>query len=148
MYSVNVLTMVFGTSGAESPLPPVDFEVQAQTLTAHDIIAHAVAAQVEALLASRGKDAAQIERQLRRQYLAADDIAAQARKGKIAMERPRRQQQGIHIDDEIRHALNAFERGAYKVFVDGEELVGLDQTCRVSDKTSVKFVRLIPLVGG
>ncbi|MEE4376798.1 MAG: hypothetical protein V2J55_04695 [Candidatus Competibacteraceae bacterium] len=146
MLNVSVSTVVFGGGAIESPLPKVQLRLVSQRLSAREIIAQAVKEQVKALLLEHEKDFQQIQRQLQRQYLEQADVNRQAQQGKVALEREKNT--APQEEREIERALRAFRHGSYKMFVDGEEVVDLDEMCTLKEGAAVRFVRLIPLVGG
>ena len=54
----------------------------------------------------------------------------------------------IDADKQLDAAIKAFERTRIVVIVDGRQMQDLDQEIAVTDKTEVRFVKLVPLVGG
>ncbi|MEZ5583120.1 MAG: hypothetical protein R3F37_10475 [Candidatus Competibacteraceae bacterium] len=146
MLNVSVSTVVFGGGVIESPLPKVNLRLVSQRLSAREIIAQAVKEQVKALLLEHEKDYQRIQRQLQRQYLEQADVDRQAQRGKVALERV--MDKVPQEEKEIERALKAFRNGSYKMFVDGSEVVELDEMCTLKEGAAVRFVRLIPLVGG
>jgi hypothetical protein len=52
------------------------------------------------------------------------------------------------VDAAVRAAWQAFEDGLYIVFVDDEQVERLDQPVIVGTASRVRFLRLVPLVGG
>lgn len=56
----------------------------------------------------------------------------------------------LQLDEEkaVYEALAAFQRNAFFVIVDGEPKGDLQEELQLSDRSSVHFMRLVPLVGG
>lgn len=149
MHNVNVATLILGTPNQEEPLPEVKLRLASERLSARELLAKTVAEQWHALKADQ-HDNARIEACIKRHYLDAEAIAEQADSGKIALpaKDSNKTAQIENIEQHIDRVLNAFARGCFKMFVDGEEVAGLDDHCLLVDGTQVRFIRLIPLVGG
>ncbi len=146
MPHVRVSTLIFGRSVPERPLPEVELRLVSQRIPASELIARAVAEQL-ALLRQQSLPEHEIKRRLRAQYLEAADIEAQQGEGKIALAAP---DVGATpaLDQEVARTLHAFVRKRFKLFVDGLEVIHPDDLVTLGDQSEVKFVRLIPLVGG
>jgi hypothetical protein len=50
--------------------------------------------------------------------------------------------------DQYKKAVEAFERNGFIILVDDLQVEGLDQIIEIDAKTSVTFLKLVPLVGG
>ena len=57
---------------------------------------------------------------------------------------------GGQIDEEeqFRHALTAFERNGFFILVDDQQVTSLDGEIVLAHDTTIRFIRLLPLVGG
>lgn len=54
----------------------------------------------------------------------------------------------VDVDEAVRAALTAFGDGLYKVIVDDEPVVDLDDALDLAPDTRLLFLRLVPLAGG
>ncbi len=54
----------------------------------------------------------------------------------------------VRPEHEIERALDAFRRGRYFVIVDGERVDDLDTVLTLQPRTTIHFLRVLPLVGG
>jgi hypothetical protein len=138
--NVEVRSRVPGASA--EPLPSVVLELAGTSTTLRDLIRSAVTEQVRATRI----DAARSRAMLDRQYLTADDVAAQARTGAVRLP-------AVPVDPpdegtEVRRALRAFEAGAFVVFCGGRQVETLDEPVTPRPGEPVVFLRLAPLVGG
>ncbi|MGN1032747.1 MAG: hypothetical protein ACI4PU_04735 [Intestinibacter sp.] len=52
-----------------------------------------------------------------------------------------------NLDDAIQNAISSFEDGIVRVFLEGVELVDLDQELNLVDGSSVTFVKMVMLAG-
>ena len=57
-------------------------------------------------------------------------------------------QQRVRPEHEIERALDAFRQGRYFVIVDGEHVDDLDTVITLQPRTTIDFLRVLPLVGG
>jgi len=57
---------------------------------------------------------------------------------------------GGQIDEEehFRHALTAFESNGFFILVDDQQVTSLDGEIVLAHDTTIRFIRLLPLVGG
>ncbi len=146
MINVSVSTLVFGSGETQVPLPKVKLRLVSQRLSARKIIADAVREQMKELTREFKKDFQHVRRQLNKQYLNQADLDRQERQGKVALEKKIAAEP--NVEREIERAIQAFKNRTYKMFVDGTEVIKLDEDCTLIEGSSVSFVRLIPLVGG
>ena len=137
---VEVRSHVPGAS-AET-LPSVVLELAGGATTLRDLIRSAVTEQVRATRV----DAARCRAMLDRQYLTADEVAAQARTGTVRL--PAAPVDPPDERAEVRRALRAFEAGAFVVFCAGKQVETLDEPVAPRLGEPVVFLRLAPLVGG
>ena len=56
--------------------------------------------------------------------------------------------QAVDVDTAIRTALLAFEDGLYRVYVDDEPVLALDEVVVVGEQSRLLFLRLVALAGG
>ena len=54
----------------------------------------------------------------------------------------------IDADRQIETAFNAFKNNGFFMLVDDRQVEDLDESFAVTDETTVKFIKLVPLVGG
>lgn len=150
MLNVHVSTLVFGGGETESPLPDVKLQLVSQRVSVQTIISQAVEEQINLLLKKHHEDTEYILAQLDKQYLEQTDVDRQTQHGKVAFKRRAASDltMKFDIESEIQRAFKAFSDSRFKMFVDSEEVIGLDHTCTIMDGTSIKFIRLIPLQGG
>ena len=149
MVSLCVKSSVFGDGQSCADLPEVTLRLVSERVSLEELIARAVREQIEALRDRYSGEADRITGQLRRQYLAAGDVAAGAQSGKVALATGRPDDPGeIDIDAEAALAVEAFRRGKFRVFVDSEPVTSLTDVFTVTDTTKVIFLRLVPLIGG
>ncbi|GAA2385357.1 hypothetical protein [Dactylosporangium salmoneum] len=123
-------------------MPAVGVELGAGPVTVAELIGRAVAEQVRLLDADR----ARCRTVLDRQYLTAEDIAAQAPTGVVRL--PAGEPRPVNAAAEADRARRAFERGAFVVFAGGRQLHRLDEPVVLGPGETVLFLRLVPLVGG
>src|SRR5215470_16677034 len=128
--------------GAAEALPSVLLELASENTTLRELIQAAVAEQIRVTRV----DAARCRAMLDRQYLTADDVAAQARTGLVRM--PTVPVEPPDEAEEKTHAVRAFERGAFVVFCGGRQVEDLDEPITLRLGEPVVFLRLAPLVGG
>ena len=149
MFSVCVKSSVFGDGQSGADLPEVTLRLVSERVSLEELVTRAVREQIEALCDQYSGAADRITGQLRRQYLAAGDVAAGARTGKVALATGHPDDPAeLDVDAEAALAVEAFRRGEFRVFVDSEPVTSLTDILTVSDKTKVIFLRLVPLIGG
>ena len=146
---VQVTNVTAGAGPEDAVLPPVFFSVLTQTITLRDLITRTVELQIEELLDSHEQSARYAQKLLDKQYLDERDIHHQSRYGKIALdvsnpvEVPR-----IDIKKESERAIKAFEQQRFMIFINGKQLLDLDESISYEEAVTVKFIRLMPLAGG
>ena len=104
-------------------------------LPLRDVIAEKVRAEV-----ARAADEGTMP--LSTRYLVDEDLAS-VRGGALP-----RWQARVRPEHEIERALDAFRRGRYFVIVDGERVDDLDTIMTLQPRTTIHFLRVLPLVGG
>lgn len=147
MFNLAVKSKVIGTRPEVETLPDVFLDILEETLSVGDLIARTVEEQVRDLTLTRRLDAEQARGILDRQYMTDSDVRAQASRGAVKMpvhpdSRP------IDLDEAIRKAKAAFERGIVLIVVDGVQAESIDQMLHLHPTSRANFVRLTPLVGG
>jgi len=65
-------------------------------------------------------------------------------KNEFVMKRPRR----VDLEKQADVAAKAFEKSGFFVLVGGKQVTELDEDLELADGADVRFVRLIPLIGG
>lgn len=111
-----------------------------ETLSVRDLLIDIVTLEVEAFR----------ERQEQRRLtamLAPEEIARAAERGKVGMG-GHNLMQSVSVSDAISAALQAFEDHLYYIFMDGQQLLSLDEEITVRQGGRLLFVRLVALIGG
>jgi hypothetical protein len=119
---------------------PLDLTGDADLLPLRDLLTQVVLAEVTAF------QQRQEERRLAR-ILGPDQIAAGVSVGKVDLGE-RDWPQSIDLDAAVATALQAFEDGLYFVFIEGEQISGLDDHVALRPEIHLSFVRLVALAGG
>ena len=104
-------------------------------LPLQDVIAEKVRAEVARAAAERTMP-------FSTRYLVEEDFAT-VRGGATPQWQPR-----VQPEHEIERALDAFRHGRYFVIVDGERVDNLDTVLTLQPRTTIDFLRVLPLVGG
>jgi hypothetical protein len=65
---------------------------------------------------------------------------------RLNKEKPSRQR--IDAERQLAAAVEAFERTRIVIIVDGKQMLELDRPITVSPDTEIRFIKLVPLVGG
>ncbi len=104
-------------------------------LPLRDVIAEKVRAEV-------ARAAEEQTMPLSTRYLVEEDLAT-VRGGAMLFAPPR-----VRPEHEIERALDAFRQGRYFVIVDGERVDNLDTVLTLQPRTTIDFLRVLPLVGG
>jgi hypothetical protein len=81
------------------------------------------------------------------QVLTPEEITRGAQKGKLSMG-GRDLDQDVDPQAAVSTALQAYEDGVYLVFVDGHQVVSLDEQVFLQPDSQVTIVRLVALSGG
>ncbi|GAB4210298.1 MAG: hypothetical protein OHK0022_43100 [Roseiflexaceae bacterium] len=128
--TLEVTTRLYGL-GAERVAPPVFVVVPARTVTARELIAAHVQAEVRQAQQARVGS-------LALHYLLDDDLRA----------RPEAAASALDADTEAARACDALAGRRYLLVVDGTTVTDLDAPVELSARSVVSFVRLLPLIGG
>jgi hypothetical protein len=147
MFNIAVKSKVVGARPDFEPVPDIFLDLLEETLTVGDLIARTVEEQIRDLLLNRRLDAERARAILDRQYLTDADVRAQAERGAIKFPINPDDIQ-IDVDEAVRTARAAFQRGVVLIVVDGVQADSLDQTLHLHSTSRANFVRLTPLVGG
>jgi hypothetical protein len=59
-----------------------------------------------------------------------------------------RRERALDWEEQFERALEAFERNGFILLVDDRQVEDLDQLIEIGPRTSVTFLKLVPLVGG
>jgi hypothetical protein len=124
-------------------LPSVLVDLACERVTARELIRAAVAEQIRCWRADRW----QCRRMLDRQYLTEDEARAQAVTGVVRLPADRTVPEP-EVEVEVDRAWRAFERGAFAIFVNGDQVQELEESLTLRLGEPVVFVRLVALVGG
>jgi len=147
-YTVEVTPVVMGNSPSAPP-PAIAFRYHSETISVRALIQRAVTAQITTLREQHARSHAEIRQILARQYLAGEEITAQAEQGAVKM--PAAAQSRAHAPDpeqEVARALAGFEQGRFFITVNGYQPDSLEQRLLLTQYSKVLFLRLTPLVGG
>lgn len=149
---VEVSARVVGEPKASPSMGSVWLVLPAEQITVRQLIARTVEAQVEELLERRGLDQQAARRILDRHYMRLEEIEDQIEaSGSVRFPSVR---QAANLDretllpEEIRRATEALEEGRIILLIDGERVETLNQELTLTPATSIRFLRLMPLVGG
>ena len=146
MPTIEVQTRV---TGGAAPLEPVFLELVEERITARELINRAVREQIHELVTKKRLDAARVQDALARQYLTAEEIAAQADEGRVKMPAtPEAAAPRLDEAAQVQRAIRAFEEGRYYIFAGGRQVESLDEELDFSRQAQVTFLRLTPLRGG
>lgn len=145
---IEVESPVFGTPPDQQPLPTVRFRFEAERITVGELIALTVEAQINTLLDEHSEIPENASQRLARHYLSAKDIEQQATSGRISPPPILPSRGGIDVSSAITSALQAFEQGIFRIAIDGQLVVSLDESVPLTPRTPATFIRLMPLIGG
>ena len=145
---IEVESLVLGTPRGQHPLPTVRFRFEADRITVRELIALTVEAQVDSLLDEHSEIPEDASQRLAHHYLSAKDIEQQAASGRIGAPPILPSRGGIDVSSAITSALQAFEQGVFRIAIDGQLVVSLDESVALTPKTPAIFIRLMPLIGG
>ncbi|WP_328412225.1 hypothetical protein [Nocardia sp. NBC_00403] len=140
MVDIAVRSQVPGMSGDD--LPAVLVRLADERTIVRELVRRAVEEQIRELRT----DAARCRRMLDRQYLSNADLRTQATNGAIRM--PQQAPADPDVTEEVARAHRAFARGTFVVFVDGRQVVDLDEEVVLRLGAPVVFLRLVALAGG
>lgn len=145
---IEVESPVFGTPPDQQALPTVRFRFEADRITVRELIALTVEAQIGELLDEHSEIPANASQRLARHYLSAKEIEQQAASGRISPPPILPSRGGIDVASAITSAQQAFEQGVFRIAIDGQLVVSLDESVALTPKMPATFIRLMPLVGG
>ena len=117
----------------------VPFEIEGTPENVRDLIVRVVAACV----AQFEQRAAQTEVLA---AMTADEIADRAVSGKISFG-DANGERGVNLQQAQQNALQCFEDGIYRIFLDGQPLEELDREIELNEQSQLTFVRLTMLAG-
>lgn len=148
-FTVEVRTRVVGAAPGGPTLEPVALDLLREQLTVAELITMTVEEQVRDLIINRRLDAEKARHLLDRQYLTDEEARRQAEQGAIRFPSAKKVSvPDIDPQTEARKALEAFEAGAFAVFVDGFQPETLGDVVTLDYNSKVTFLRMTPLVGG
>lgn len=146
---VQVSSVVFGSFTPELSLPPVTLSLVSERVTVAELIKRTVRKQVDMLVEEELVASQTVRKILERQYLTEADVTMQASEGCIRFNDSLHEKYtGIDVDREVVRAYRGFEFGAFKVVVDGEMMDELEDVVTLTPYAKIRFLRLVPLVGG
>lgn len=149
MLHINVANVIFGDRDRLDYLPDIDFSLPVDEISIRDLIARTVELQITELLDSRVHSNAQAQALLDKQFIGEQTVNEQAKNGKIALERAKlTPDTPINTELEIKRAINAFIAKRFKVFINGRDHTDLDKCVSYREVINVKFMRIMPLIGG
>ncbi|MDO6527952.1 hypothetical protein Q4519_19945 [Motilimonas sp. 1_MG-2023] len=148
MLHVNISVLVFGHEPNYIPIPDVSLQLTQTGISASELIRLTVVKQISAMTAAKNQPES-IAQSVQHQYLHPDDVEQMQAEGKIALAKPLTTSTPvINVEQEAAKAITAFRNKRFKIFIDGEEVQDVDQLCQLHNDSNIKFLRLIPLVGG
>jgi hypothetical protein len=109
--------------------PELHLRLVSERVTAEELIRARVAREVERYNAEESATFVDFERN--------------AVEGRLNASRGR-----VDVEVQMRHAVRAFSKNRYLLFVDDRQVEGLDEVLVLKPQSEVLFVRLVPLVGG
>jgi hypothetical protein len=115
-------------------------DIEPADLSLRSLLTHLVRAEVSAF------ETRQSQRRLLR-ILSPEQIQLGLEQGKVESGGSELDQK-VEVDKAIEVALQAFEDGLYFVFIDDEQIEGLDAIAPLTSNSQLLFLRLVPLVGG
>lgn len=149
MLQFNVVTSVSATADSTDTLPDIQFWVPQDTISLRDLIARTVEQQIADLLDNHDRSVRDSQRLLDRHYLDEHEVREQAETGKIALTKPTPNERlSINTAEEIKRAQRGFVQQRYMIFINGRQLLDLDEFISYPEAINVKFIRLMPLAGG
>jgi hypothetical protein len=114
--------------------------IETTKLTLRSLLTHLVRAEVSAFETRQG------QRRLLR-ILSPEQIQLGLEQGKVDSGGSELDQK-VEANAAVEVALQAFEDGLYFVFIDDEQIEGLDAIAPLTPNSQLLFLRLVPLVGG
>jgi len=146
--ALTVESVVVGRPSSAA-LPPVQLKLASERVTVREIIRCAVREQVERLLREKQMDARNVRAALERQYLSEADVHDQVLTGKVRFpSEADGQVPSIDVEVETERAFDGFRSRAFRVLIDDQAAEDLDREFIVHPRTTVTFLRLVPLAGG
>lgn len=145
---IEVESPVFGTSWNQRSLPTVRFRFEAEHISVRELIALTVEAQINQLLDENSETPDSTSLRLAQYYLSAKNIEQQAYLGKVSPPPILPSPDGIDVASAISNTQQAFEQGVFKIAIDGQLVVSLDEIVPLMPHTPATFIRLMPLTGG
>lgn len=140
MRAVQAITVRAKLIGHRGPvIAPLSITLAETNVTAHDLFAAVVRAQIEAFTA-RKQEAVLLK------VLSEREIDEGRVAGKIAVGGQDQGERAKSVEACIDAVITAFRDGLFFAFVDGAQIVQLDQM--IVGASEVMFIRLVPLAGG
>lgn len=146
MSMVTVSAVIMGKRDIAPALPTVNLQLNTELITARELIRLAVTEQILSLMQEYSGDFGLIQQRLKPHYLEQETIERQQQKGKIAL--PVERNFEVDVAEEVLRAQQAFAARRFKLFVDAVPVFELDDECALHEGSTVRFIRLIALVGG
>ncbi|MGF1528716.1 MAG: hypothetical protein ACFCBW_18260 [Candidatus Competibacterales bacterium] len=138
-------TIAIDTLGFDSAQPEARsalFSWEATTVSVAELIGHAVTAQLAMARLERSQTGGDVD------YLRDDQIESMAAEGRICLRAKALDQSPTDVVLAVRRALEGFNSQAFIVLVNGIRPESLDDQIVLTANTEVRFIRLMPLVGG
>ncbi len=147
---IEVKSVLVGDGGGGPRLGTVQLRLASERITTRELIARTVETQIREMTDHRRMVAAEARTALDRQYLDRREIEQQASLGRIKMpsQAALKQSPDIDVSAEVERACRAFERGVFRVLIDGRAAEDLETPLVLRDSARITFLRLIPLAGG
>jgi hypothetical protein len=115
-------------------------DIEPTDMSLRSLLTHLVRAEVSAF------ETRQSQRRLL-QILSPEQIQLGLEQGKVESGGSELDQK-VEVDNAVEVALQAFEDGLYFVFIDDQQIEGLDAIAPLTPNSQLLFLRLVPLVGG
>jgi hypothetical protein len=147
MLNVKVISDIFGSDKSSEKVPDIQLKLVSEQVSLKEIITRSVTQQVKEM-EGNSLTKEQIKKRLNDQYLNKEDVEQLAIDGKVSYSSATGTSGIPKVEAEEIRAINAFKRNKFKVFIDGEEITSLGEIRPLYEGCVIKFIRLIPLVGG
>jgi hypothetical protein len=137
LMAMSVATKVVGTGLDHDEKIELTFDEKLDSVPLRDIIREKVILEIRNYNSKQREDYGL-------EYRSLETISNRIKNGAINIKRTKIKNE----DKEIMKALQAFENGEFKVFLDKQQIDTLDEMISTDLDSDLVFLRLIPLVGG
>jgi hypothetical protein len=130
-------TKIMGSKFSHEDMIELSLDHLAESITLKDLIREKVLVEIKAYNTNQ-REGYGLE------YRSFEDLERDINKGEVNIKHEFIKDE----EGEIRNAINCFKDGRYKVFLNGNELLSLEDKIPIDMDSKVMFLRLIPLTGG